>query len=265
MSSRVCNNCGMQVSENARFCSGCGCELLHEPVISSKAHNPSGVIKRAKKGFGIGAKIGLGIGVIFFLILIVGAIVGSSNTSITTGSNINNQQPTTLQEQSSSSNDSSSQDTITNDEIISKVEGHQAITASNTGSTQSSASGISTSEQQAVDFVQHYKGSNGNGLSILQVVSYIVNIDYAGENIANNPSSSIGWIGLVHYDPNSSNVWEVDFDLETYRENTSVKWIVNMNTHTIYPLNNAAKNILDMVNLPSNTVDNNTLSHVHLT
>lgn len=212
MSSRVCNNCGIHVSESARFCAGCGKELRHEPTISSKEQNPPSVTKSAKKGFGIGTKIGLGVGAIFFLILIVGAIA-----------------------------------------------------ASNTGSTQSSSSNISTSEQQAVDFIQHYKGSNGNGLSILQIVSYIVNIDYAGENIANNPSSSIGWIGLIHYDPNSSNVWEVDFDLKTYRENTSVKWLVNMDTHTIYPLNNAAKSILDLTNLPSNSVSNSTLSNVHLT
>lgn len=112
MSSRPCLNCGMTVSENAKFCTECGCELLHEPVISTE-HPPS-VIKSAKKRFGISAKIGLGIGVIFFLILIIGAIAGSSNTGSTQSSSSNN-----------SSSDKSNGEPITADQMISFVKNYR--------------------------------------------------------------------------------------------------------------------------------------------
>ncbi len=75
----------------------------------------------AKKWGGKRDKIGLTVGIIFFLILVIGAIVGSSNT----GTNTNNKQSvvnTTSKEQASSFNYSSSQQTITTAEI----EAHQS-------------------------------------------------------------------------------------------------------------------------------------------
>ena len=132
-------------------------------------------------------------------------------------------------------------------------------------STESISSTISTPEEQAVHFVQKYRGSDGKGNSVVEVVSSIVNLNYAGENISSNPSSRIGWTGLVHYDPNYNNVWEVDFDLTTYRENTKIVFYANMDTHTIYPGDATAKNILDIVNMPSSSVTNSTLSKIHPT
>lgn len=211
MSSRICNNCSMQVSENARFCSGCGSDLTREPEISSKKQNPPSLTKSAKKGFSIGVKIGLGIGVIFFLILIVGA-----------------------------------------------------ITASNAGSTQSSSSSDTTSEQQAIAFVQQYRGSNGNGYSISQIITLVVDIAYSGENILNNPSTEHGWTATKEYSENG-NVWTVEFYFKTYRENIKIVWFANMDTHSVYSGDTSAKNILDIANIPSGSVTNSTLSQIHLT
>lgn len=102
----------MQVSENAKFCSGCGIDLTREPTISKK-QNPPSVTKSAKKGFGIGAKIGLGVGAIFFLILIVGAIA-ASNTGSTQSNSSNN-----------SSSDKSNGEPITADQMISFVKNYR--------------------------------------------------------------------------------------------------------------------------------------------
>lgn len=210
MSSRICNNCSMQVSENAKFCSGCGNDLTREPTVSSKAQSSPSIIKSAKKGFSVGAKIGFGVGVIFFLILIAGAIA-----------------------------------------------------ASNSGSTQSSSSDT-TSEQQAIAFVQQYRGSSGTGYSISQIITLVVDIAYSGENILNNPSTEHGWTATKEYSENG-NVWTVEFYFKTYRENIKIVWYANMDTHSVYSGDITAKSILDIVNLPSGSVSNSTLSSVHLT
>ena len=199
----------MQVSESARFCSGCGSDLTRGPTISKK-QNPPSVIKNAKKGFSIGAKIGIGVGFILVLIFGVGAIV-----------------------------------------------------ASNTGSTQSSSSDT-TSEQQAISFVQQYRGSSGTGYSISQIITLVVDIAYSGENILNNPSTEHGWTAIKEYSENG-NVWTVEFYFKTYRENVKIVWYANMDTHSIYSGDTTAKSILDIVNLPSGSVSNSTLSSVHLT
>lgn len=211
MSSRVCNNCNMQVSENAKFCSGCGSDLQQGSKTQPK-EQPTSVIKNAKKGFGIGTKIGFGIGMIFFIIIVIGAIANSSSNT----------------------------------------------------STNTDSSNVINQDKQAISLVQNYKGSNGNGLSIAQIITFIIVAAYPNENILDNPSTQHGWIALRDYDQ-QGNVWKVEFDFKTYRENVGIVWFVNMDTHSVYSGDTTAKNILDMTNIPSGSVSNSTLSQIHLT
>ena len=204
-----CHKCGVQVlSDNAKFCSGCGSDLQQGSKTLPK-EQPS-ITKSAKKGFGIGKKIGLGLGIIFFLLLIVGAVDAANR------------------------------------------------------STQSSASDTSTSEQQAIAFVQQYRGSSGTGYSISQIITLVVDIAYSGENILNNPSTEHGWTAIKEYSENGD-VWTVEFYFKTYRENVKIVWYANMDTHSVYSGDTAAKSILDMTNIPSGSVTNSTLSQIHLT
>ncbi len=206
---KTCHNCGITVSENAKFCAGCGSVLQHET--SQLVPQNLNVIKNAKKGFGVGAKIGLVLGVILFLIIAIGATGSSSHTSTNTDS-----------------------------------------------------SNVPSLDHQAISLVQNYKGSSGTGYSIVQVVTLIINVAYPGEDIFGNPSTEHGWVALRDYTQNG-NVWKVEFDFKTYRENVGIAWYANMDTHAVYSGDTTAKNILDIVNLPSNSVNNSTLSQVHLT
>lgn len=109
-----------------------------------------------KKRFGKGAKIGLGIGITFFLILIIGAIAVSPNA----GTNTNNQQSivnTTSKEQISSSNDSSSQQTITTAEIVTPREIPDAMKQTLGNDIQVVVNKTKTDQFSVVAFVpQHY-------------------------------------------------------------------------------------------------------------
>ena len=206
---KVCHNCGIQISETAKFCTGCGSELQHktsQPIPQS----PS-IIKSAKKGFGVGAKIGLGLGVILFIIIAIGAAGSVSHISTNTDTS-----------------DSTSLD------------------------------------QQAIGFVQKYKGPNNNGDSVSQILTLIVDLTYPNENILDNPSTEHGWTSTKVANQNG-NVWEVDFDMKTYRENVRIVWYANLDTLTVSPGDTTAKNILDIVNNPHNSVSNDTLSKIHLT
>lgn len=212
MNSKTCQNCGIIVSDNAKFCAGCGSVLQHEqPKPTTKESSPS-VIKSAKKGFGVGAKIGFGLGVILFIIIVIGAAGSFSHTSTNT-------------------------DLSDTDSLYKK---------------------------QAIGFVQNYKGSNSNGHSILEIIVLAVALTYPNENILDNPSTVHGWTAS-RVDNQNGNVWEVDFDLNTYRENVRIVWYTNLDTLSVSPEDATAKTILDLVNLPSNSVSNSTLSKIHLT
>lgn len=204
---KTCPNCGITVSETARFCAGCGNELQNE-ARQPTSQSPS-VIKSAKTGFKVGSKVGLVVGIIFFLVIAFAA-VGSSHPS-------------------------------------------------NTDSTS-----VDSTEKQAISFVQNYKGSSGNGLSIIQVITLAIDFTYPGEKISNNPSTELGWIAMKDYSQNG-NIWKVEFDFKTYRENIGIVWYANMDTHAIYSGDITAKNILNIVNMPSGSVSNSTLSQIHLT
>ena len=132
-------------------------------------------------------------------------------------------------------------------------------------STESSISAELAHRDKIISFVQNYRGTNGTGLSVSEVIVLAINLSYPEENILANPSTTHDWSAFIPADqPSNVNTWEVDFDFSTYKENTKIRWYVNMDTRTIYPEDQHAKNILDIVNTPSSSVNNNTLANFHL-
>lgn len=222
---KFCHKCGVQtLSDNAKYCTGCGIELQHEASQPISQKNTS-VTKSAKKGFGIGVKIGLGVGVIFFLIIIIGAIGGSSHN---TEPNTNNQQPTTLQEQSSSSNDKS---------------------VSPNNSSPDKSNGEPITADQMISFVQNYRGPNDNGPMLESILT-----NYITDNFGNGPTglgeamATEQWLALKP--TNSFGLWKVEHIMDIQKNIYIWEWDVNTINHKIYAVDQSAQAILNGVENP---------------
>lgn len=147
----------------------------------------------AKKKFGKGTKIGLGIGVAFFLILIIGAIAGSSNA----GTNTNNQQSivnTTQIEQTSSSNDSSSPQTITNSEIVIPREIPDAMKETLGDNIKVLVNETKTKQFEVVAFVPPGQNSFLVSLGSNSAFNTFQNI------FSNNQFQDVSYVGIVFMD-----------------------------------------------------------------
>lgn len=73
-------------------------------------------------------------------------------------------------------------------------------------------------------------------------------------------------MGFPSYSQNSNGtVWEVDFLIKTYKENTKIVFYANIDTHTVYPGDSTAKNVLDIVNTSTGSNATNTLYSTTLT
>ena len=66
----------------------------------------------------------------------------------------------------------------------------------------------------------------------------------------NNPSTEHGWTAIKEYSENGD-VWTVEFYFKTYRETVKIVWYANMDTHSVYSGDTAAKSILNKTNIPN--------------
>jgi len=101
-------------------------------------------------------------------------------------------------------------------------------------------------EKEIVEFVYYYKGKDNQGKNIGQTLAVVANVAYPNEDILKNPSTVIDWYAIEDF-TKERGIYRVGFILETYRENLEYIWYVDTNTNKIFPGNDGAKSVLDIV------------------
>ena len=99
-------------------------------------------------------------------------------------------------------------------------------------------------QQQAVDFLKSYKGSNERGMTVIQVISDNLADKYTDENIYENENTKIE---LLVSDENYP-IYKISLNVDSYKGKLEYVWNVNMDSKEIQAVSSDAKQILDIVN-----------------
>ena len=99
-------------------------------------------------------------------------------------------------------------------------------------------------QQQAVDLLKSYKGTNERGMTVIQVISDNLADKYTDENIYENENTKIE---LLVSDENYP-IYKISLNVDSYKGKLEYVWNVNMNSKEIQAASSDAKQILDIVN-----------------
>ena len=99
-------------------------------------------------------------------------------------------------------------------------------------------------QQQAVDLLKSYKGSNERGMTVIQVISDNLADKYTDENIYENENTKIE---LFVSDENYP-IYKISLNVDSYKGKLEYVWNVNMDSKEIQAVSSDAKQILDIVN-----------------
>lgn len=101
-------------------------------------------------------------------------------------------------------------------------------------------------EEKVLDFIYNYKGKDGTGLTLNNMISMIIEFSYPGEDILSSPSTRVSLTANPDFSKEDyRRYWKVEGELETYREIAYFGWIVDVETKSVYPMDEVAKSILD--------------------
>ena len=111
------------------------------------------------------------------------------------------------------------------------------------GDLQSSFPELSQQEKQVLDKIMFYKGSDGNGLSVLDAISNKIEEEYPNEKIYDNKKTTVDVI-ITNIDGNN---YHLVLDFKSYKGELNYDWNVNMKTGDISANNQNGKYIIDLV------------------
>jgi len=101
-------------------------------------------------------------------------------------------------------------------------------------------------DRQVADLVKQYKGKDGKGDRLVDVLATLINVAYPNEQILDNPSSVVDWYAFPDLTKREG-IYKVGFIFETYKEDTEYIWYVDTNTNRISAGNSDAKDILNIL------------------
>jgi len=101
-------------------------------------------------------------------------------------------------------------------------------------------------EQQAIEIVQSYRGKDGQGENLLERFKTAFDAVYSGEDIFLNPSTKISWSATK--DIFSSDVYQVQFNIETTQEKSIFRYYVNLQTKEVWTKELGAQRMLNKLN-----------------
>ncbi len=97
-------------------------------------------------------------------------------------------------------------------------------------------------EKQAIEIIQSYRGTDGQGENMLDVFRTAFDRVYPDENIAVHPDSKISWRAFE--DPPLSNTYQVQFEIKTFQEHSFYIWHVNLDSEKIWSNQEAGRGML---------------------
>ena len=109
---------------------------------------------------------------------------------------------------------------------------------------------LETDEQNvAWNIVKSYQGSDNSGYNLYDTIITQIENAYPNENIFGHRDTSVEISTVDVQEKVGDGVYQIDFSFQTYDDNREFVWQVNIQTSEIFPINNGAKKMMDIVEL----------------
>ena len=107
---------------------------------------------------------------------------------------------------------------------------------------------LETDEQNiAWNIVKSYKGPDNSGFNLYDTIITQIENAYPNENILGHRDTSIEISAIDVQEKISDGVYQVNFSFVTYDDNRDYVWQVNIQTNEIFPINDGAKKMMNIV------------------
>ena len=107
---------------------------------------------------------------------------------------------------------------------------------------------LETSEQNvAWNIIKSYQGPDNSGYNLYDTIIIQIENAYPNENIIGHHDTVIEISAVDMQDKVGDGVYQVHFSFETYDDNRDYVWQVNIQTHEIFPINDGAKKMTNIV------------------
>ena len=107
-----------------------------------------------------------------------------------------------------------------------------------------------TDEQNiAWNIVKSYQGPDNSGYNLYDAIITQIENSYPNENILGHRDTIIEISAVDVQEKVGDGVYQIDFSFQTYDDNREFVWQVNIQTSEIFPINNGAKKMMDIVEL----------------
>ncbi len=100
-------------------------------------------------------------------------------------------------------------------------------------------------EKQAIEIIQSYQGTDGQGENMLDVFRTAFDRVYPDMDITVHPDSKISWRAFE--DPPFSNNYQVQFEIKTIQEDSFYIWHVNLDSEKIWSNQEAGRQMLRII------------------
>lgn len=99
--------------------------------------------------------------------------------------------------------------------------------------------------ENILKFVQNYKGRDGSGATLVEILAAGIEVSYPDEDILNHPKTYALWNTLPNYGVDGSHLVTMSF--RTYLEEVEYEWYVDENTGKVSAGNAISKLVLDVL------------------
>ena len=109
---------------------------------------------------------------------------------------------------------------------------------------------LETDEQNiAWNIVKSYQGPDNSGYNLYDAIITQIENSYPNENILGHRDTIIEISAVDVQEKVGDDVYQINFSFRTYDDNRDYVWQVNIQTSEIFPINNDAKKMMDIVEL----------------
>ena len=107
---------------------------------------------------------------------------------------------------------------------------------------------LETGEQNiAWNIVKSYQGHDNSGYNLYDTIITQIENAYPNENILGHRDTSIEISAVDMQEKVGDDIYQIHFSFETYDDNRDYVWQVNIQTNEIFPINNGAKKMMNIV------------------
>ena len=107
---------------------------------------------------------------------------------------------------------------------------------------------LETDEQNiAWNIVKSYQGPDNSGYNLYDTIIMQIENAYTNENILGHRDTSIEISAVDVQEKVGDGIYQVNFSFVTYDDNRDYVWQVNIQTNEIFPINNGAKKMMNIV------------------